>query len=616
MATQAVAGQQMPINPILAANPQYLQEVLQLQRRQQMAQALMQQGTSDISYDQKGKISPLQGINKMLAAYLGAKMGNDGIDQQAQLQSQGAQQMRDMFMGNQGAQPTQPVPQGSAQTTPASISPQAIGSAMGATPASSPMVIPGMDPRAALYAYQTDPAGYMKELAASASARSMPTNEQKNSQDPVIGADVRSNLHTQNMGDLQRLQTARALLPDGSRQAQEIDAQITKLNTNMVGRGQLAMAGNRPLAYNPDLPEGQQPTFGTNPAGFTSATGTGNLPGYTLAAGQTEYAKEAAKQGSEVHIGVPTPQGPQNMTGMAATGIGAQYIPNSGKFTPTPAQAALIADDIARTHNQSPSMNIGPQQVAQGNPQVPQSPQIPPAAPQVAPPYRGAPGTFASPGPTPTDLTMNDGAAKKISDIQLSTQQALQNRNTLLNVLEVLKNTKTGPGTASAFHLTGLLNSLGLPVAKDATENYQTISKLLANASASAAAVTGNNRSDQSLEQFMHGQPNADLMAKGPLEAATRYVISQTDAVPAANQFLQSAAAQKKAAGDPNFAANALNDWNNVYDPKVFHFNRMSDTEKAAQKYLMQDQDKKQGTNNYGMFGKKYEAYRQNGWLQ
>jgi len=94
-------GQQT--NPALMGDPNYNLQMLNSQRQQALAQALTQQGLAPIDYDHAGKISPLQGLNKMLAAYLGGDMANKANEGQANLMAQG-QQMQLQQLG-QGTQP-------------------------------------------------------------------------------------------------------------------------------------------------------------------------------------------------------------------------------------------------------------------------------------------------------------------------------------------------------------------------------------------------------------------------------------------------------------------------------------------------------------------------------
>ena len=134
----------------------------------------------------------------------------------------------------------------------------------------------------------------------------------------------------------------------------------------------------------------------------------------------------------------------------------------------------------------------------------------------------------------------------------------------------------------------------------------------LNNSLAISAAVNGNTGSDSRFEQFLHGQPNADLMNKTPLRGAINYVLSQIDAVPVGAKVVQDTYLKAKAEGDQNAAYSAQKAWQDRYDPKAFQFNRMSPEEKAQFKSDMVKNDP-QGAQ---AFGAKYNQFVKNGWVK
>ena len=79
------------VNPITAQIPNYVLAQLQNQRQQQMAAALMQQGTSPLEYDNRGRASWAQSLAKVLQTGLGMSLGNGAMGQQASLAQQGMQ---------------------------------------------------------------------------------------------------------------------------------------------------------------------------------------------------------------------------------------------------------------------------------------------------------------------------------------------------------------------------------------------------------------------------------------------------------------------------------------------------------------------------------------------
>ncbi|WP_434108019.1 hypothetical protein [Paraburkholderia caffeinilytica] len=95
MAGQFPSAQGFLGNPLLAAlPPDQQQNLLQLQQRQAIGQALLQQGLQplDTSNRQVGgmgyRISPLEGLSKLVNTYVGNKMSMDAMGQEGQLMSQ------------------------------------------------------------------------------------------------------------------------------------------------------------------------------------------------------------------------------------------------------------------------------------------------------------------------------------------------------------------------------------------------------------------------------------------------------------------------------------------------------------------------------------------------
>jgi hypothetical protein len=92
MAQVQSASALMPAtNPSLLSNPDYMQQMLQTQRTQALAQALTDQGLAPVEYDPRGRISPWQGVNKLASALLGGYEAQQAMKGQASLQSQAVQ---------------------------------------------------------------------------------------------------------------------------------------------------------------------------------------------------------------------------------------------------------------------------------------------------------------------------------------------------------------------------------------------------------------------------------------------------------------------------------------------------------------------------------------------
>ena len=540
-------------------DPNYLYSVMQAQRQKMIADALTQQGMSPIEYDHAGAISPLQGLAKMLQAYSGNKNAAAANQTLADAQAQGNQRtmqvLQGLFGGNvtdpaaastasltQGAmtQPSlpgadgQPVNQGG--VGPTLTNAQRMGQMLsGGTGAQgSAFTVPGMNAQQMTMAYVLDPQATMK---AALDAKAL-TEQQKNSRDSIIGPAVINNLTTQNMTPEQKLsmnlqQLKAQGVPSTDPQVIALQGALAKANyidPVKVGQGDLTMdpITHLPIAYNPKTPNGIAPMFQTA-GGVTTPTGAQALPGYSSANAGIEGAEQRAKQAATIFTNVQSPTGPTTNWGSVLAGGGgggagpaAPVLPNAG----TPPAAA------------------------------PGAPGAPNAAAAV-PPVQVAPRQGGTTGPSIADTQINEAAGKTIAALPNMVTQAKQIRLGLQNALTALDNTTTGPGTDKAFSLAATLQNLGLPVAKTPTENYQTLTKYLNNSLAISAGVNGNTGSDSRFEQFMHGQPNADLMNKGPLRGAINYVLSQIDSIPAGAQVMQQEYAKGKAAGDPNAAYTA-----------------------------------------------------------
>jgi hypothetical protein len=377
-------------NPALAMDPNYVANMLRVQRQQQMAQALMQQGLDPISYDPHGRISWTQGANKLLSAYLGGKMGNDAISGQASNIAQGTQ----MQLGQLGAGQPSPAP----GPSPSSV---ALSAGGGPTPAnaalaqaltmpgassSAPTPAPsngipggvsptsmnpgGLPPMLVLAARNGDPAA-MKQVE-TLLANQTQTPEQRNVRDPIIGSTVQGNLQTQNMTPLQKLQLARRLVPDGSPQAAQIDAAISKENyiapiDAKPGTPVLDPRTLKPVFFAPKTADGINLNF-DNPLAPTAAA----IPGYANANAGIAGAEQGAKQANTIFTGVPGVDGAKPGSGFGGTlfgggggGGGIRALPPAASpVAPVPgasgASAAVPAVPAAR-----PGVILGPDPAVQ-----------------------------------------------------------------------------------------------------------------------------------------------------------------------------------------------------------------------------------------------------------
>ena len=118
MAGQIPGAQGLLGNPMLAMlAPDQQQNLLQLQQRQAIGQAMLAQGMQPIDTSNRVvagrayRVSPLEGVSKLLQTYLGNKLSMDSMGQQAQLMGQ--------MYGNAFGVTPQAAPQADAAATPA-----------------------------------------------------------------------------------------------------------------------------------------------------------------------------------------------------------------------------------------------------------------------------------------------------------------------------------------------------------------------------------------------------------------------------------------------------------------------------------------------------------------
>ena len=540
-------------NPATASDPNYIAKMMQAQRQQKLADALMGPATSNIEYDPKGKISPLQGLSKMLAAALSGYEGNQAMNSQAQLMAQNNQAMRNFVARRNGGQASQPsnLPNFPNQQPDPSKIGQALmsqgTSATGNTGSLNPfdddpdLIVSAMNGNwAAQKAYETILQNHRL------------TDEAKNLGGPDRPVFL-NKFSKEGNSDTQQLINERDRYAQGSPDYSRLQQALTK-NTNIPPI--LAKGGD--FIVNPTTFDWSQQLPNEN--GNYMANINGNTPTALTVPGQAQNQAtaqgiiERAKQQNTFVKDVPGANG---------------------------AQSGFVGDLST--------------QAQQG------------AAPQGA-----APASNIVQGPSISDAGIQKNGGDFIAQLPQHATQAMQVRRSLEGALDALQNTKTGPGMQTTYKISALLKNMGLDVSPSATENFQTLSKQLNNALSNSAAINGNTGSDARMDQFMHGQPAADTMNKAPLDKAIRYVLSQNDAVVAANDVINKKYIELKQKGDPNAAYNAQQEWLKQYDPKVFEFNRMSEKDQAAFSKSLKQTDPAA----YKAFGDKYNQFHANGWVQ
>lgn len=591
--TAPVAG--VPtLNPVTSQIPGYALQQMQAQRRMQIAQALTQQGMAPIDYDPKGHISWTQGLAKMLSAYAGNSAFNSAAKQEATLQQQGMQAMGAAY--GMGQQPQQPSPQALAGALdPRSAAALAQGAQQGsigptvangarmdamsaAPPAAPPQADPGTTggtplnpfgapPMLAYMASQGDP-GAQEQLKTWLANRQL-TDAQRNARDPLIGASTVSNVATQNMTPLQKLQAARAQAAPGSPQEQQLDDAISKENyiapiDAKPGTPVLDPRTLQPRFFAPKVGDGIGLDF-QNPLAPTAAA----IPGYAGASASIVGPEQRARTGNSIQ----TATGPN---GAAITGYGNDVFPGSAPAAPNQipptVQAARDAEQLSILKQERAKPGNSAADNAALDREISRNGGADAPAPAA---------TITGPSSTDASIQKSSGDVIGSAPAQLAaSKQAVTGLETALSALKDVR--ATGPGTLDSAHVTALLNNFGIPLGKSNTDNYQLLQKYLSNSLNAAANGSSAGGSDARFDSFMHGQPNADTMDKGPLESAIRYVLSQHDAAAARADMLPKAYAAAKAGGDPNAALTAQQQWGQAYQPQYFAFNRMAPAEQAS----------------------------------
>ncbi|MDN7481930.1 hypothetical protein QZM38_13955 [Burkholderia orbicola] len=287
MATNFSGAQGFLQNPLIATlPPDQQQNLLQLQQRQAVGQALLAQGLQPADYGGANigglayHVSPLNGISKLVNAYVGNKLSMDAMGQQAQLMGQMYGNAFGTTPGAAAAAPsdgggqTVDIPPPTAADTGALQGPSAglglaqptpvqLGQAMGApapraaAPMAGPMTLPGKTPQESMLLYSMlGPEGYARVAAA-------------------WGAPT----------DATRMAIAGGVDPGAANRDALFKANYVAPNQGTPGTIARDPRTNQPLYYSPSVPEGAQPVFDAS----------GNLAGVAPLAGAREAIAGAAQ---------------------------------------------------------------------------------------------------------------------------------------------------------------------------------------------------------------------------------------------------------------------------------------------------------------------------------
>lgn len=544
-----------PMTNLIA--PDLIAQQLQVQRQQQFASLLQQQGMAPAPDTQviggwAVKQKPITYLAKLGQVLAGGYLQNQALDKQADISTQMAQKQLDMMKQLYGGQGT------GSGGMPSGISSENVGDPSAASPPSS-----------------VDPRRQAAMAAALMGNNQLASNLMENVLNKTDFAKDAAGLPTNQMtaayqNKLLSAPTAQALAA-GIDPAQANAGALAKANyiapvDAKPGTPVLDPITHQLIAFAPKVGEGIDLKFGTN-NGVTSASGANPIPGYAGANAGIQGAEQGAKQANTIFTGV------QNPFGGTSAGYGGTLL---GGSAPTAAPV--------------PSMGLGTPQKNQANP-----------APR---------GVVSS--PSATDAAIQKQSADEFAQLPQIVQQA---KGSISGLEAALRQSNlvnaTGTGTAKTNDIiSGFNNATGANIKGDSNTSYQLLNKYLANSLQQAAQGTGATGSDARMEGFSAGQPNADHMSVPALQGAIRYVLGQNDAGAAGAQFKQDAYAKEVANGNPNAAQAAKAQWSQVYKPDNFNFNRMNPTEQAA--FL-----KSQGSNAPSWVAQ-YNQYAQDhpGWVR
>ena len=537
----------LPLGMQYSQDPDVAKQMQELALRQQVAQAMMAQGMQPVSTQGREiggmgyKVSPFEGLNKVLQAYLGTKMGMQNADSQGNLMSQA---YRSALAANQpgadaGYSPDQvfnagqdALKQGAAEGDigPTNTNAQRMAKVLAAqrlNPAVTNPRNPLRAPAELLTAYQL---GLMpKEQFDAQMALYKPTEStitaRQANQDPVAA----------NAAALAKANTDPKIL--AMKQAGFSDAQIyqalyaeTAKASDIERRPQQffenSFTGARGIV--PKLPEGVNPTGPISPNAI--------VPGVTPIGGSQPAIYGNARAGA----------------GGAASGSIQMVTTPDGRQIPIRGENAVGGMGMP---NPGASNSQGPQVAASSAP------------PMLAPQFGQS--------------TANANIQKTASDAIAQAPQSIAISRSSITGLEAaqraLQNVPaTGPGTVRTMDIIAALNNAGVPLNAAGVNNYQSLSKYLSNSLNQAAAGTNSSGSDARFESFMHGQPNQETMSKEALGGAIRYVLSQHDAALARGNILMS---EYQKTRDPLQAQAAASE---AIKPQFFAYNRMTPEEKIA----------------------------------
>ncbi|MDR6393062.1 hypothetical protein [Paraburkholderia phenoliruptrix] len=604
------------MNPMIASlSPDDQQSLLQLQQRQAIGQALLQQGLTpiDTSNRQVGgmgyRISPLEGLAKLANMYAGNKISMDAMGKQAQLMGQ---MYGNAFGANQ--QPASDV--GGAQPAVSSGAPsgQVLGAAMGGgAPApqtqmsNGVLTLPGYTPQQSMVLYG------------------------------MLGQDAYGKMLAQQLAPTAATLAARqgGFDPMLANQAQfRKDTYVAPLTGTGIMRDPFT---KQPVAYNPDLPANSTPLFdasgnvaGVNAINGAQAVTQGNAAASAAGSAQFKpvqvYNPETHQMEYSNEVAVTNPSAPaplrnnnpgalmpggklakypdmqsgiaamdQNLASYAGKGVNTlsdviakwappnenntqAYIkdvsqrlgipPNQKVDLTNPAQRLAISSAIMLHENGSASVFSG-------------APARTSSAPAAAPPLGAQ--TTAEAGAR----NQQDELSKKWTDLNAQNQQAQGVISNLQNIKTLAAKAAVGPQSDRLNYVNGLLSLAGSEKATDAVTANDLLNKYSNQITARLSG--GGMGTDAARAILQSAYPNAHMTPQAINEAA--------DNLQGASQMIQAKTrllAPLRNAGDAAGYTNTELKFDQNADPRIFQYANIRDPaqRQAFARQLMQQDPK------------------------
>lgn len=316
MAGQFPGAQGFLSNPLLATlPPDQQQNLLQLQQRQAVGQALLAQGLQPADYGGANigglayHVSPLNGISKLVNAYVGNKLSMDSLEQQGQLMGQ-------IMNGQFGSDSQQPVAQSAAPVQQDADS----GALSGVTA--------GMEGMQGT----PDPVALGKMLLANGVSVPNQTVTQPGPWTiPGMSAAQSRALYMLNPEEFAKTRMAYAQPTDATRYALASGRNVAQANAdylfhntyvapNQGTPGTIARdpRTNQPIYYSPSVPDGAQPVFDAS----GNLAGVAPLRGAADAIASAAQARTAGEGAALPYAGFDAAGNPMPVTNRTAAAMG------------------------------------------------------------------------------------------------------------------------------------------------------------------------------------------------------------------------------------------------------------------------------------------------------